>query len=169
MQHTFIETDSVRYVYQPIEDLFLLLITNKASNIVEDLETLRLLSKLVPEVAGGVSEDRVMDKMFELVFAFDEVLTTGGHRENITMTQIQTNLTMDSHEEKLHKMIEQSKIGSAKEEADRKAKAFREEKRQQKMAGIGGGMSNIGGGIEGGRDSMPSDSYMDKHMSGDGG
>jgi hypothetical protein len=32
-------------VYQPIEALFLLLVTNKASNIVEDLETLRLLSK----------------------------------------------------------------------------------------------------------------------------
>lgn len=44
-QHTFIETDSVRYVYQPIENLFLLLLTNKASNIVEDLETLRMLSK----------------------------------------------------------------------------------------------------------------------------
>lgn len=164
-QHTFIETDSVRYVYQPIEDLFLLLITNKASNIVEDLETLRLLSKLLPEVAGGVSEDRIMDKMLELVFAFDEVLTTGGHRENITMAQIQTNLTMDSHEEKLHKMIEQTKIGSAKEEADRKAKAFREEKRQQKMAGIGGG-SAVGGGIEGGQSSTPGDTYSDKHMSG---
>jgi hypothetical protein len=46
-------------VYQPIEGLFLLLITNKASNIVEDLETLRLLSKLVPEIAGGLHEEAI--------------------------------------------------------------------------------------------------------------
>ena len=46
-QHTFVETDSIRYVYQPMEGLYLLLITNKASNIMEDLETLRLLAKIV--------------------------------------------------------------------------------------------------------------------------
>jgi len=46
-QHTYIETENVRYVYQPIEALFLLLVTTKQSNILEDLATLTLLSKLV--------------------------------------------------------------------------------------------------------------------------
>ena len=83
-QHTFVETDSVRYVYQPIEDLYILLITNKGSNIVEDLETLRLLSKIVPDVAGGSRESDITSKLFELIFAFDEVLAAGGYKEQVS-------------------------------------------------------------------------------------
>ena len=36
-QHTFVETAKIRYVYLPMENLYLMLITNKASNIIEDL------------------------------------------------------------------------------------------------------------------------------------
>ena len=46
-QHTFVETDSVRYLYQPLETLYLIMITTKQANIMDNLETLRLLGKLV--------------------------------------------------------------------------------------------------------------------------
>ena len=47
-QHNTVETAEVRYVYQPIENLMVLLMTNKHSNIVADLELLRLFAKARP-------------------------------------------------------------------------------------------------------------------------
>ena len=46
-EHTFVETDSVRYVYTPMELLYLVLVTTKSSNIVEDLDTLQMISRVV--------------------------------------------------------------------------------------------------------------------------
>lgn len=133
-QHTFVETESVRYVYQPLDGLYLLLITNRASNIVEDLETLRLLSKVVPSVtgtAGNLTDEKVIEKAFDLLFAFDEVVTAGGYREAITLQQIRTNMEMESHEEKLHNMIKLSKMETAKDQATAAAKAIKDKLRDQ--------------------------------------
>ena len=44
---SYIETDSVRYLYQPLEQVYVLLVTNKASNIIDDLETLQTIYKVV--------------------------------------------------------------------------------------------------------------------------
>lgn len=46
-----------------------------------------MCESVVPDVATGLTEDKIAGKAFELVFAFDEVITTGGHKENITLQQ----------------------------------------------------------------------------------
>ncbi|GKY95431.1 hypothetical protein MPSEU_000504600 [Mayamaea pseudoterrestris] len=155
-QHTYVETDSVRYVYQPLENqMYLLLITTKASNIVEDLGTLRLLAKLVPDVAGGLQEHSIQEHAFDLIFAFDEVLTAGGYKEEVTLSAIRSNLIMDSHEEKIHMALKQTKEDQAKDEMRRKAKDIKDRQmahmRQQFVQGgtatpMPAGMVGFGGG-----------------------
>ena len=145
-QHTYVETENVRYVYQPLEQgaLFLLLVTNKASNILEDLDILRLLSKVLPEYTGGqTDEEGISRHAFDLIFAFDEVISLG-HKENVTMTQVKTFTEMESHEEKLHKMIIQSKINDTKDVMKRKAMEIDKFKTDRSGGGRGGGIHMYG-------------------------
>jgi len=131
-QHTYVETENVRYVYQPLEGLYLLLVTNRQSNILEDMDTLRLLGKVVPEYVVALDEEGVMDGAFELIFAFDEVISMG-HKEHTNVQQVAVNLDMESHEERLHKMIIQSKIDETKDHMKRKAMEIDKVKMEQKM------------------------------------
>jgi hypothetical protein len=163
--HTFFETESVRYIYQPMEALHLVLITNKASNILEDLETLRLLAKVVQDCCQiQVNEEFVLKHAFEIVFAFDEVISFG-HRESVTLAQIKTYTEMDSHEEKLHQMMEQSKINEAREHAKKrqlelaKQRALQPKDSAISMTGFGsssGGGDSTPSGLGGFKDSGPS-------------
>merc|ERR1719359_171057 len=85
--------------------------TNKHSNIVADLELLRLFAKVLTEYCPGeIEEANVCRHAFELVFAFDEVVAMG-HKENVTMRDIQINIEMESHEEK-EKEIARTKGGA---------------------------------------------------------
>mmetsp|Transcript_14015 Transcript_14015/g.30321 ORF Transcript_14015/g.30321 Transcript_14015/m.30321 type:complete len:516 (+) Transcript_14015:163-1710(+) len=160
-QHTYVETENVRYIYQPMEGLYLLLITNKQSNILEDLDTLRLLSKIVPEYVPSLDEEAVARQAFDLVFAFDEVISLG-HKENITVIQVKQNCEMESHEEKLHKMIIQSKINDTKDLMKKKAMEIEKNKLETKKMGgfmpsalqgsLGGFGMSKGSGAAGGPD-----------------
>jgi len=146
-QHTFVETDTVRYVYQPLENrMYLLLITTKTSNIVDDLGTLRLLAKVVPDVAGGLTEGAVIENAFELIFAFDEVLTVGGYKEEVTLSAIQKNIAMESHDEKVHLMLEAKKLDDARKIMKGKEHDLNKRRLEAMKEGVFKGLGNDGQG-----------------------
>ncbi|XP_055594363.1 coatomer subunit delta [Uranotaenia lowii] len=145
-QHTFVETDSVRYVYQPLEKLYMLLITTKASNILEDLETLRLFSKVIPEYCRSLEEKEIIENAFDLIFAFDEIVALG-YRESVNLAQIKTFVEMDSHEEKVYQAVRQTQEREAKQKMRERAKELQRQRMEQKKSGGGGRLpfATVGG------------------------
>ncbi|KAJ3101610.1 Coatomer subunit delta [Physocladia obscura] len=205
-QHTFVETDAVRYVYQPqlqstcrrnlrfganefdvsivvgrtrsgankstffiikdeipniaqrflpLEELFLVLITNKQSNILQDIDSLHLFARIVSETCRShVDEREVSRNAFELINVFDEVVSIGGYRESVNLGHVRTIVEMESHEERIQEEIERNKEREAKEELARKAKLMDAQRREMAKKGYTGGGaggfgSNSGGNFGG--------------------
>lgn len=134
-QHTFVETDTVRYLYQIIEDVNLVLITNKQSDIIEDLETLRLLARVVSHIIPDTTPAAVAQTAFDILFAFDEVLNMG-YKENLTVHQIQTFMEMDSHEEKLAKIAAENKKSEALLVGQQRALEIERKRQEMREQGV---------------------------------
>ena len=81
-----------------------MLITNKASNILQDIETLHLLARIVSDQCRSAEQKEISRKAFELLGAFDEVVSLG-YREQLNLTQVRNVLEMESHEEKIQDII----------------------------------------------------------------
>ncbi len=103
-QHTTVEQDNVRFVYQPLDELYMVLITNLQSNILQDIDSLHLFAQVVTGLCKSLDEREISRNAFELLSAFDE-LVTQGYRENLTMSQIRTFMEMESHEERIQEII----------------------------------------------------------------
>ncbi|KAL6304022.1 hypothetical protein BKA93DRAFT_316525 [Sparassis latifolia] len=147
-QHTSVETADVRYVYQPLEDLYILLITNKASNILQDIETLHLFSRVVSDMCRSAEQREILKNAFELLGAFDEIVSLG-YREQVNLMQVRNVLEMESHEEKIQEIIARNKEAEAKEELKRRAKQLEMQRREQQKRTAAGGPSG-GGYLSGG-------------------
>lgn len=103
-QHTTVEQDNVRFVYQPLDELYMVLITNRQSNILQDIDSLHLFAQVVTSTCKTLDEREILKNAYELLSAFDELVTLG-YRENLTISQIKTFLEMESHEERIQEII----------------------------------------------------------------
>jgi hypothetical protein len=127
-----------------MEKVFMLLITTKASNILEDLETLRLFSKVLPEYCRTLDEKDIIENAFNLIFAFDEIVALG-YRESVNLAQIKTFVEMDSHEEKVFLAIQEAQEKEAKQIMREKAKELQRLRIEQKKSGSSRNFGNSEG------------------------
>lgn len=147
-QHTTVEQDNVRFVYQPLDELYMVLITNRQSNILQDINTLHLFAQVVSSICKSLDEREIGRCAYELLSAFDEVVTLG-YRENLTQSQIKTFLDMESHEERIQEIIARNKELEASEERKRKAKQLEMQRKEMSRAG------RVGSGSMGGMPRAP--------------
>lgn len=133
-QHTTVEQDNVRFVYQPLDELYMVLITNRQSNILQDIDSLHLFAQVVSSICKSLDEREILRNAFELLSAFDELVTLG-YRENLTLSQIKTFLDMESHEERIQEIIARNKELEASEERKRKAKQLEMQRKEMSRTG----------------------------------
>lgn len=50
---------------------------------------------VVPEYAGSIKEEAVVDHAFDIIFALDELITYGGMNEPIPLQQVRVNLVSE--------------------------------------------------------------------------
>lgn len=130
--HTFVEDEHVRYVYRPFDDYYIILITNRQSNIIMDLSTLNLFSQTVNSYLSSFDEAEIFENAFEILSSFDEIVVMG-YKENLSITQVNTYLSLESHEERIQEIIERNKEFEATEERKRRAKEIARREQERKM------------------------------------
>ncbi|KAK6585576.1 hypothetical protein PZA11_002303 [Diplocarpon coronariae] len=133
-QHTTVEQDNVRFVYQPLDELYMVLVTNRQSNILQDIDSLHLFAQVVTSTCKTLDEREILRNAYELLSAFDELVTLG-YRENLTISQIKTFLEMESHEERIQEIISRNKELEATEERKRKAKQLEMQRKEVSRSG----------------------------------
>lgn len=70
-----------------MEKLFLVLITSKSSNIIEDIEVIRQMQQVVVNQCKtqNVDEGAINRKAIDLILCFDDIISQGGYRESVTI------------------------------------------------------------------------------------
>ena len=129
---THFESDKVRYIFVPIDSLYLILITTKNSNIIEDTEILKLIYRLIQDLCGKVNPESIINNSFEIMLGIDDIVSLG-YRNSVNLGQIKQYLQMESIEEKEFKRKKREQEEKVKRELDEKGREFDKQRREKKF------------------------------------
>ena len=130
---THFESDKVRFIFIPIDSYFLILITSKNSNIIEDTEILKLIYRLIQDLCQGqINYDSIIENSYEIMLGIDDIACLG-YRNGINIIQIKQYLQMESLEEKEFKRKKLEQERRVQRELYEKSKEFDRLKREKKF------------------------------------
>ncbi|GIX64660.1 coatomer delta subunit, putative [Babesia caballi] len=113
--HTFVESEENRFVYQPLDEYYVFIMTPLESNIVRDIGVVKTLAEIVQTVVqSDLNEQTIWQNVYQLVFHMDELITNN-QPEDVTLEQMKEFILMESKEEEKHKQLQTSKEKEEKE------------------------------------------------------
>ena len=96
--HNYIDTETVRLVYQEVNDLYIVIAVSKDENVIEALDTVSLFVEVTRNICGELSEEKIISCAIDLLFAYDECVFDG-YARNITSSDVLKFLKMQSVDE----------------------------------------------------------------------
>ena len=129
---THFESDKVRYIFIPIESLYLILITTKNSNIIEDTEILKLIYRLIQDLCGSINNESIIENAFEIMLGVDDIVSLG-YRNSVNLGQIKQYLQMESIEEREFKRKKREQEMKVQKELAEKGREFDKQRREKKF------------------------------------
>ena len=129
---THFESDKVRYIFIPVESLYLILITTKNSNIIEDTEIIKLIYRLIQDLCGQINYESIVKNAFEIMLGIDDIVSLG-YRNSVTLGQIKQYLQMESIEEQEFKRKKREQEEKVQRELAEKGREFDKQRREKKF------------------------------------
>ncbi|EDR29994.1 coatomer subunit delta-1, putative [Entamoeba dispar SAW760] len=130
-QVTFIQLEKIKYIYQPVDDIYVVLITSINSNIVEDTQILQCIVSVLSQRLDGITEAKICSDVFVITDIISEFCNFDGTCEKLTSSDVEQNLAMQSQEEELYFLELKQKKNDAKKLAQQKASELSAEKKSR--------------------------------------
>jgi coatomer subunit delta len=145
---TIIESEKNRYLYIHCESDYIVLVTSKDSNVIEDMEILKLAYRLISDVCSGkISDSEIISNAFEIVLGLDDIVSLGMF-DGVNLMQIKQFLEMDSAEEKEYRKQQLEREKAAAEHLRVSMQAIEKDRKNKPyLDAIGSDTITIGGSL----------------------
>ena len=109
-------------VFLPLETIFLCLVTNLQSNIIQDQKTLALDKEVVQTcVDSDFSTECIEEHFIELAFGLDDLINMGT-ANNVTISQVEDSLRMESSNEMAHLRLLEDRVQEQKRKMEEESR-----------------------------------------------